>query len=312
MAVLFFKNNFFPIAKTGGDFIGEISFHHHKGVAFQNGDVFFAVSLNEGGSPLFYEISRGSPITLREWVLKSFGDDKPEESDYVPGTFYKRMWRPANFKNVLDNEKLNQSFVSLKILLGKLEELFETIEPNQDNSSTYGLKIREVILLACMEVESSLSAVLKENNYPVSGSWSTKDYVKLLQPMLLDAYEIYLQQYPNYPHFTPFKGWDSVRPTQSLPWYNAYNKTKHNREEHLNFATLENAILAVSAAVVVFHAQFGWQSGRIGDSITLVIQKVFGIITVDFEKYERHYYIPLLSLPLNSTLSVWTPLNYPF
>jgi hypothetical protein len=59
-----------------------------------------------------------------------------------------------------------------------------------------------------MEVESSWTAVLKENGYPSRGRLTTNDYVKLLHPMFLDGYEQSLQSYPTFPAFTPFKGWD--------------------------------------------------------------------------------------------------------
>lgn len=45
--------------------------------------------------------------------------------------------------------------------------------------------------------------------------------------------------------------------SKSIPWYNDYNMTKHNREEHLCFAKLSHAIESVCAAVILLCAQFG-------------------------------------------------------
>jgi hypothetical protein len=74
------------------------------------------------------------------------------------------MYRPlasgGSFYRPISQEKVTESFVSLHILLKKLEELFETVEPTEANLTAYGHKIREILLLACMEVESSWSAVL--------------------------------------------------------------------------------------------------------------------------------------------------------
>ena len=159
MSVIYFKNKYFPKVKTGPSFKQELSFRHEEGVAFQNENTFFASGLNRGGDVL---TDNEKDTDLKDWVANSFGDTKPIESDYEPGIFYKRIWRPlvtgGSLYQTISQEKLTESFVSLKILLNKLEELFETIEPTLSNSSAYGHKIREILLLACMDVESSWSA----------------------------------------------------------------------------------------------------------------------------------------------------------
>jgi hypothetical protein len=148
---------------------------------------------------------------------------------------------------------MTQSFVALKILLTKMQDIFETVEPGPANLQTYGHKIRELLLLAAMEVEASWGAVLRANGY-VGGRLNTKDYVKLRAPMRLDSLSVELRSYPEYPTITPFKDWDEQTPTQSLDWYDAYNRTKHNREECLDVATLRRAVNAVAATAVMYTA----------------------------------------------------------
>src|SRR5229473_2860380 len=115
-SVLFFKNNNHPNAKRGADFKQEFNFPHERGVAF--------------------------------YFDKTFADTNPIESQYKPGTIYKRMYRPlasgGSFYRAILQEKVTESFVSLHILLKKLEELFETVEPTEANLSAYGHKIREI------------------------------------------------------------------------------------------------------------------------------------------------------------------------
>jgi hypothetical protein len=166
--------------------------------------------------------------SLKDWVAKTFGDTNPTESKCQQGVCYKRIWRPhwpgpgyGSISQTHDAEKITESLVALRILLNKLEELFETIEPSEDNLSAYGHKTREILLLACMEVESSWAAVLKENAYPQRPPWKTTAYVKLAGPMLLDSYKLTLRSYPHFPSFSPFGSWDAARPTQSLSWYDA-------------------------------------------------------------------------------------------
>ncbi|MEK7551870.1 MAG: hypothetical protein AAB534_00445 [Patescibacteria group bacterium] len=324
MKILFFQNKFFPIGKQGQNFDQNFLFHHERGVAFECSGFFFASGIRHGGKVHSVRFPDINFSDLKNWVAKSFGDTEPIESNYVLGTFYKRIWRPTacgdRWQDEAIKERINESFVSLRILLTKLEILFETIEPNKANLSTHGHKIREIILLACMEVESAWTAVLKENDYPSTARLRTNDYVKLLQAMFLDAYELSLQSYPNFPKFIPFAGWNSSNPTTSLSWYDAYNKTKHDREENLKLATLENAVYAVGAAVVMFHAQFGLNFGTGPfDQKSPIIRNIFKIVTTGLEKYEKDFYISKFELPPDSItpqslvqVKDWTALNYPF
>ena len=318
MSVLFFNNEYFPNVKSGSDFDQESSFHHEEGVAFSNKSGFFASGLNHGGSLHCLNASQIKKLTLKEWVTRSFGDNASIEAKIIPGNFYKRIYRPSFFTaspiQIVPKEKLTSAIVSLRILLNKLANLFETIEPTETNLSTYGHKIREVLLLACMEVESSWTAVLKENQYSVSGRLTTKDYVKLALPMFLDGYELPLNSYPHITGCSPFKDWKESNPTVSLIWYNAYNKTKHNREENLKFATLFNTINAVAAAVVMFHAQFGprkyWEAQN-----TQSMPNIFGLVTVELAKYKKNYYLPAVEIQDDSSQLIfkeWTATNYPF
>lgn len=319
MAVLFFENKYFPKAKYGELFNQEAHFYHRNGVAIDNDKVFVASGLNEGGNLHFVVVASPPVMSLKDWVGKSFGDTQPIESHYVPGTYYKRIWRPLVCQgriNGTSQETLNASLVSLRMLLKKLDELFETVEPAGPNLSVYGHRIREILLMACTEVESSWSAVLKENGYPSSDMWSTRDYVKLSKPMFLDGYELSLQSYPSISTFVPFKDWDPNGPTKSLVWYDAYNKTKHDREGNLKFATLDNAIKAVGAAVVMFYSQFGFRFGNVIDQQDSFIRNIFRITTVGLKKYEKEFYIPKVELRTDTMQPAptadWIEINYPF
>ena len=52
------------------------------------------------------------------------------------------------------------------------------------------------------------------------------DYVLLCEPLRLKAWAVRMPLYPRHREIRPFAGWDAERPTQSLPWYQAYNGTK--------------------------------------------------------------------------------------
>jgi hypothetical protein len=253
--------------------------------------------------------------SLKEWIESSFGDSDPIESDYKPGTMYKRIALPlastGTLFSIMDYRLVNQSLVALRLLLAKMEAVFETIEPSPENMETYGHRIRELLLIACMEVEASWAAVLKANGY-AKERLNTRDYVKLLNPMVLDSYEVLLSSYHEVLPFSPFEGWRDDTPTQSLPWYNAYNLTKHNRETYLNAATLRRAIHAVGAAVVMFYAQFGKNFEAAGTR-ELAINSVFTTLFKE-TKHPTSCYVPDVdrkATTYNASLN-FDLIDYPF
>jgi hypothetical protein len=288
MAVLFFKNQ------------RDAQFPHLEGVAFCGHGGLFASGLNRGGELRSVASAQPSMEALVEWVARTFGDVSPETSMYEPGTYYFRMWRPlactGNFYKAISQASRTSSAVALRILFDKLIRLFETIEPTGANKKAYGHRIRELLLLACMEVESSWSAVLRDNGYRPDKRFNTNDYVKLREPMMLDAYELTLTLYPSFSSIVPFAGWTIEQPTNSLVWYDAYNKTKHNREDFLCLATLENAVSAVGAAFVMYRAQFGFDMEQRLNSL-LIVPDVFRIGTSRMQQnYQKGLYIPKVRL----------------
>ena len=282
-----------------------------QGVAYFSAGRWWYSGVNFHGSTLPVPIDQQDINSLKSWIFALFGDREPLESDYKPGTAYKRISQPLNpagiFHNMFATKAMNESFVALKILLVKMQDIFETVEPGQPNLQAYGHKIRELLLLAAMEVENSWAAVLKTNGY-AGARLTTKDYIKLLAPMLLDSYSLTLRSYPEFPFITPFKGWTVKSPTKSLGWYDAYNQTKHNREKFLGIATLERAVHAVGAVAVMFYAQFGYLSNSTDEKRSL-IRNVFDL-TCDHSLYPTSYYIP--SAEGGTKPREWELLDYPF
>jgi len=66
-----------------------------------------------------------------------------------------------------------------------------------------------------------------------------------------------LRPYEGIDQLTAFRGWDAARPTRSLPWYDADNKTKHDRTRHFEEAMLATCLSAVATHVVLFCARWG-------------------------------------------------------
>jgi hypothetical protein len=212
--------------------------------------------------------------TLEDTIKEIFPGWTIDQALLNAGTYYPRIHRTGpilerygeTIPYVEDTPFLGSFVNSLEQIEGLFESLaaiFRVVHPAKDNNlNAYGGAIRDIIILACTEVEAQWKGVLEAHCVvPAKGKhFTTNDYVKLLPVMKLDQYEVKLTRYPRIIPTGPFIGWKASNPTGSLPWYDAYNKVKHDREVEFNKATLEHAIEAVAACVVMLAAQFGIQA----------------------------------------------------
>lgn len=172
-----------------------------------------------------------------------------------PGSYYPRIYRENIFFNYV-NEQFLQDVRAYQNIQSSLDILFNYIEPSEKNLSAYGHKIRELLILACTEVECLLVKTLTENGYKKKKRYDTNDYVNCKDVLGLDKFEVMLIQYPNLKVFKPFHGWNSANSTQSLPWYNAYNAVKHDRSGNITNANLEHLLDAISAIHILLESQY--------------------------------------------------------
>ncbi len=148
-----------------------------------------------------------------------------------------------------------------------LLKLFEFIEPADINLKTYSYRVYDLFMRICIEVEANFKAILRENDYtPIFKSgkkkneyrneslWNIKDYKRINKTHHLDSYSV---EYPIWngkeQRFQPFKDWKT---TDSLSWYNAYNKCKHNRYEAFSLANFENLLDSFAGLFVLLSSQF--------------------------------------------------------
>lgn len=236
------------------------------------------------------ELERKPESTQRAYVrnvaaLAKFYGKSPDQldqeqiRDYLLYLVREKKYADSTYRQVLASKgsvtepgqhgtEEQRSLAALKILVQSMMHLFDTIEPVQAHEEVYGHRVRELLLLACMETESSWSSVLRANEYN-GNRWTTQDYVKLQAPLVLDTFTVSLTRFPGWADFSPFAGWNAGQPTESLPWYDAYNNTKHNREAGFSSAELKHAVSAVGAAVVMHYVQFGTSVIEVTDTIQL-------------------------------------------
>ena len=278
-----------------------------RGYAYEYGNYFIHIYGRDNG---FWILSSGLTASqansgnLNNWISNIFGADEITQSTNSVGEVVSGVWRPClyyqeNLYQALSTNEFEQRFAeqALRVLIDKLDELLLYIEPSPDGLNSYSHKTRELLILACTEVENSWTQYMQIASATPNGrNFNTTDYVKLSNHLHLKEYELRLRPYASMQGIKPFNNWSSAAPTQSIDWYDAYNKTKHNRNTHFSDATLLHCIEAIAANVVMFcvryspYALIGGQS-----SLSVVFNQLFSISL--FNPDPCSFYVPKISLP---------------
>jgi hypothetical protein len=211
-----------------------------------------------GGKPVKY-MTDDFPISDFEEKCRGYQIVIPIPSRRTPGEYFPRIWLGPETPHPRDVGLLDAwiaSVRSARSLFAHLRDMFRVIEPVTSHVSVYGHELRQLLILACTEVESAWKAILRSNGFkPKRGddTWTRTDYLHLCDPLGLDVYVVRLCTHPAYGEIKPFGSWR----TSGLAWYDAYNKVKHDREGELHQATLGHVIDAMAAVFVMIFAQFG-------------------------------------------------------
>lgn len=278
-----------------------------RGVAYISGSHFVHIYGRDDG---FWVMSPGLIASqqvagqLEDWVKAIYGAEEIESLQNQVGEVIEGVWRPGLYFQ----EEVHQAFAinehdqreaeqALRILIEKLDDLFIYIEPSQKGLSAFGHKTRELLILACTEIENTWQHYMASTNTsPRQRDYSTNDYVKLKNVLFLEEYEVRFKSYRDVPIIRPFLGWDISSPTQSLSWYDAYNKTKHHRNAHFDKATLLKCIEAIAANLVLFCVRFSpFSLFDSGTNLSAMINQYFRISLVNPKP--TTFYVPSIKLP---------------
>lgn len=243
--------------------------------------------------------------TLLNWVENVFGAKKIQPLRHPIGQSIDGIWRPSLYYSDdiaeainVNNYELRSSEQALRILIDKLDELFLYIEPSVSGLSSFGHKSRELLILACTEVENQWTSLLrKANARPSNGrNYNTNDYIKLLDVAGLDEFVINFKHYEDLQNLQPFYGWSDSQPTRSLAWYDSYNKTKHDRNSSFDEAKLQHVINAVAANVIMFCVRFGpFNLIHSNNTLSSLVNQHLEIFLKD--STIESYYIPKIDVP---------------
>jgi hypothetical protein len=242
--------------------------------------------------------------TLRNWAINVFGATEIQQTRHNAGEVIQGVWRPGLYyleqiyQALQTNENEQRAAEqAIRILIEKLDEILLYIEPSASGLSAYGHKTRELLILACTEVENLWTQYMRlANVQPNCRSFTTRDYVKLLVPLHLSEYEVSFKLFNGIAPIRPFLSWSAANPTQSLRWYDSYNKTKHDRSFHFSEATLENCLWALSSTIVMFCVRYSPYPLIEGSgSLSALFNQHFSIRLKDSDP--SSFYIPLINIP---------------
>jgi len=260
-----------------------------RGLAYKQGDYLIHIY---GKAERLWVISPGltasqkTEMNVQDWAIQVFGAEEILPAKNLPGEVTSGVWRPglyfqSELQQALNINEHDQRAAEqiLKILLDKLDELFLYIEPDQMGLNAYSHKTRELLLLACTEIENAWRQYMYLANLsPSRKDYTTNDYVKLCQPLFLSQYEVKLKPYKDVQSIMPFYDWSPTKPTESLSWYDSYNKTKHDRTEYFGEATLWNCIQAITANIVLFCVRYSpFSLFQSGTTLSALMNQLFEV-----------------------------------
>ena len=203
------------------------------------------------------------------------------------GVKHKHIWKPLMRDNIaseleIDSYELYRARRDLAILIQKLQEALLYIEPSYQGLQTYSHKLRELLILACTDLECAFK------HYNFGRNQNMADYIQILDMTDLSKYSAILNGYSMFYKTSPFEGWGP----EKLTWYQAYNGTKHNRNTDFDLATLDNCLKAVCANIIMFCTRYSpyslynandWCSNLITNTFDVVIEPTKDIYIPLFE-----------------------------
>jgi hypothetical protein len=140
------------------------------------------------------------------------------------------------------------------ILQKDFQLLTEYIETADQNLGAYSFRTHEFLVRTCIEIEANFKAILQENGYVSPKNWTMADYEKVNASHHLASYEVKVPYWRgNLGVRAPFLGWANGT---SLPWYQAYNATKHDRHQEFLRATFGSCVDAMCGLAALLSSQF--------------------------------------------------------
>lgn len=135
-----------------------------------------------------------------------------------------------------------------------METLSRYIEFSESNFRVYSIELAHLLFAAASEVDV-LAKLLCRLVAPTMERTNIDKYREALTPAIpeLPSAEVFVERYGL--SFKPWKSWGTHTGADKNPrWWRSYNNVKHERDSHFHEATLQHALNALGALLVMnFH-----------------------------------------------------------
>ena len=187
---------------------------------------------------------------------------------------------------IIDRDEYDDFIRQLEIIIDELLDVFKVIAPTPNNFNCYGHAIRNIIFLACTEIDSMMKNALVKNGYCKESAYcSIIDYRILNEALRLSEYELKFTDFDSIGTIRPFEEW--INKDGKISWYSDYNDIKHRRYECYEEANLRNAIYAILGYAAVMVSQYGKENNLWNRKLGKIIK-----ITNEPKWKLEEFYIP--------------------
>ncbi len=130
-----------------------------------------------------------------------------------------------------------------------LETASRYIEFSEQNFQTYSIELAHLLLAAASEVDV-VSKLVCSQMVEGANAQNINDY----RVIIMDTYPEIAELPISVPRYgLTFKPWENWGNNRNPNWWRSYNDVKHERNEHYNQATLQNALNAIGALLILVH-----------------------------------------------------------
>jgi hypothetical protein len=138
-----------------------------------------------------YAFTQRAAGPIEQWVTNVFGAADIRQTTFQPGQCFQRLWRPgidglksAELILAPSAAALTQAAISISLLLERLAALSQYVDLDERNLGVFSQQLRELLLLACIDVEVSFRAIfsLSVPNTTEDSRLTTGDYVRICDP----------------------------------------------------------------------------------------------------------------------------------
>lgn len=128
-----------------------------------------------------------------------------------------------------------------------METVSRFVEFRQENFAVFSIELAHLLFAAASEVDV-VAKLLCEQVEPQTPRRNINEYRRVLLPHMpeLPHEKVFVPRYGL--DFEPWSNWEKGK---SPTWWSAYNNVKHKRDAHFQDATLQNALNALGALLLL-------------------------------------------------------------